>query len=408
MPTRRPALALVLLLAATASACVKTVRTPLKQALPSVLGAETAAPLCYGNPVMLSGDGSVVAGTVADVDGDGRLDLALMTGGSGGNAVTFAMNDGRGGLRPTPGLKFPMTPTAIEAADLNADGQLDLAIAATPAAGTRDDPAVHLLLGRGQGQFIAGAVATKVRPAGLWIADITGDGALDLLVLAEGGREVELLRGDGRGEFRSLTRSKLHAEVHPEGLTLGDFDLDKQLDLATLSNRGGKAEAVVSILRGDGKGEFKLASRRAVGRHGRALVAADFNGDGVADLTALADAAGDGASSPIAAVLLGDGVLGFSAISYFGPDQVADAIVTDLDRNGAPDLLTTSRRGDLPIRLLPGDGRGGFGPVVNVPESGNAGPLARAADLDGDGRPELLSFGPQVPGVAILHPRPCP
>lgn len=407
MLTRRP----LPVLAATAAAClaagcVATVRTPLKQALPSVLGAEASAPLCYGDTSVIDVGGAVVAGTVADVDGDGRVDLALMTGGSGGHAVTFAINDGRGGLRLTTGLKFPMTPTAIEAADLNADGLQDLAIAATPAAGTRDEPAVHVLLGRGQGQFIAGAVATKLRPAGLWLAELTGDGALDLLVLAEGGGEVEVLRGDGRGEFKSHARSQLHAKIRPEGLTLGDFDLDKRLDLAALGDRGGKSEAVVAILRGDGQGSFKLAARRAVGRHGRALLAADLNADGVADLAALADAASDGAASPIAAVLLGDGALGFSAISYFGPAQVADAIVTDLDRNGAPDLLASSRNGDA-LRVLPGDGRGGFGPVVEVPAGRPIGQLARAADLDNDGRPELLSFGPQVAGVAVLRPRPC-
>jgi len=407
MLTRRP----LPVLAATAAAClaagcVATVRTPLKQALPSVLGAEASAPLCYGDTSVIDVGGAVVAGTVADVDGDGRVDLALMTGGSGGHAVTFAINDGRGGLRLTTGLKFPMTPTAIEAADLNADGLQDLAIAATPAAGTRDEPAVHVLLGRGQGQFIAGAVATKLRPAGLWIAELTGDGALDLLVLAEGGGEVEVLRGDGRGEFKSHARSQLHGKIRPEGLTLGDFDLDKRLDLAALGDRGGKSEAVVAILRGDGQGNFKLAARRAVGRHGRALLAADLNADGVADLAALADAASDGAASPIAAVLLGDGALGFSAISYFGPAQVADAIVTDLDRNGAPDLLASSRNGDA-LRVLPGDGRGGFGPVVEVPAGRPIGQLARAADLDNDGRPELLSFGPQVAGVAVLRPRPC-
>ena len=322
MPSRRPSrthlFALPALLAT--AACVPTVRTPLKQALPSVLGAEAAMPLCYGDGVVIDVGGAAVAGTVGDVDGDGRVDLALMTSGSNGHAVTFAINDGRGGLKLTTGLKFPMTPTAIESGDFNADGLLDLAIAATPAAGSRDDAAIHVLLGRGQGQFIAGAVATRVRPVGVWIADFTGDGAVDLLVLAEGGGDVELLVGDGRGEFKAGERSKLHGDVRPEGLTVGDFDLDKRLDLATLADRGGKAEAIVAVLRGDGEGGFRLASRRAVGRHGRALVAADFNADGVADLAALADAASDGGTTPIAAVLLGDGALGFSAISYFGPE----------------------------------------------------------------------------------------
>ena len=346
-----------------------------------------------------------MAGTIADVDGDGRADLAMMTSGAGGHAVTFAINDGRGGLRLTTGLKFPMTPTAIEAADLNADGQTDLAIAALPAAGSRDDAAVHVLLGRGQGQFIAGAVATRVRPVGLWIADFTGDGALDLLALADDGDGVELLVGDGRGEFRSGPRSKLPGKVRPEALTVGDFDLDKRLDLALLHDRGGKSEATVAVARGDGRGEFKLAMRRVIGRKGRALVAADFNADGLADLTALADAASDSQSSPIAAVMLGDGALGFSAISYFGPDLVADAIVADVDRGGGPDILASSQRGDA-VRVLPGDGRGGFGQVVAV-QGGVAGTIARTADLDGDGRPELLSFGAQAQGVHVLRPKPC-
>ncbi|MBK7828700.1 VCBS repeat-containing protein [Nannocystis sp.] len=391
--------------AAIAGGCVKTVRTPLKQALPSVLGPEASAQLCYGNPTVVDIGGAAVAGTVADVDGDGRADLALMVSGAGGHAVTFAMNDGNGGLRLTTGLKFPMNPTAIEAADLDGNGLLDLAIAATPAVDSRDDAAIHVLLGRGQGQFIAGAVATHVRPVGLWIADFTSDGASDLLVLADHGGEVELLVGDGRGEFKQGPRSRLRGPVRPEALTVGDFDLDTRLDIATLIDRGGKAEAVVEVSSGDGKGGFKPAARRVVGRHGRALVAADFNADGAADLAALADSASDGASSPIAAMLLGDAKLGFRAISYFGPDLVGDAVVTDLDRNGAPDLLVSSQRGDA-VRALLGDGAGGFGPVINVPV-GAVGHLARASDLDGDGRPELISFGPQAPGVAISRPQPC-
>lgn len=400
LPVRRT----LMLASLTLVACVPTVRTPLKQALPSVLGGEAAAPLCYADAGVVDIGGSAVAGTVGDIDGDGRLDLALMVAGAGGYAVTFAMHDGNGGLKQTTGLKFPMVPTAIEATDLNADSVLDLAIAAAPSGG--GDPAVHVLLGRGQGQFIAGAVATKVQAVGLWTADVSGDGFLDILALDEGGRQVEVLVSDGRGEFKNGPRTKLPGTVRPEGLTLGDFDADKFVDLALLYDRGGKGEATVAVMRGDGVGDFKLASRRVVGRSGRALVAADFNRDGMPDLVALADAGSDGGTTPIAAVLLGDGsARKFSAISYFGPEQVADAILDDLDRNGVPDLVAGSLRRDG-VRVLPADGRGGFAQVVGVP-SAQAGRIVRTADLDNDGRPELLTFGPEAPGVAILKPKPC-
>lgn len=399
LPARLSPLFVVLALAA----CVPTVRTPLKQALPSVLGADAAAPLCYADAGTVEIGGSALAGTVADIDGDGRLDLALMVAGAGGYSVTFAMHDGGGGLKQTTGLKFPMIPTAIEATDFNADGMVDLAIAAAPNGG--GDPAVHVLLGRGRGQFIAGAVATKVQAVGLWIADANADGILDVFALDQGGKQVEVLIGDGRGEFKNGPRTGLPGVVKPEGLTLGDFDADKHVDMALLYDRGGKAEATVAILRGNGEGDFKLSSRRVIGRSGRALVAADFNRDGLPDLVALADAGSDGAATPIAAVLLGDGSTKFSAIAYFGPEQVSDAILDDLDRNGVPDLVASSLRRDA-VRILPADGRGGFAQVIAVPTA-QAGRIVRVADLDGDGRSELLTFGPEAPGVAILRPKPC-
>lgn len=413
MPPARPtalasfsghSLSMAMMFALTAlTACVPTVRTPLKQALPSVLGADAAAPLCYADSGVVDIGGSALAGTVGDIDGDGRLDLALLISGANGYSVTFAMHDGGTGLKQATGLKLTMIPTAIEATDFNGDGILDLAIAAVPA--DSGDPAVYVLLGRGRGQFISGAVGTKVGPVGLWIADVTSDGIPDIVALDRKGGEVETLIGDGRGEFKNGPRASLAGTVRPEALTLGDFDADKKIDLAMLYDRGGKAEATVAVARGNGEGDFKLSSRRVVGRTGRALVAADFNRDGLPDLVALAEAASDGAATPIAAVLLGDGTTKFSAISYFGPEQVADATLDDLDRNGVPDLVASSQRRDA-VRILPADGRGGFGQVVTV-ASASAGRIVRTADLDGDGRPELLTFGPEAPGVSVLRPKPC-
>ncbi len=361
--------------------------------------------MCYGPPVELPLPGSVSAGTIADIDGDGNLDVAVMTQGSDGYSLTFAINDGRGGLKVTAGLKFPMTPTAIEAGDINGDGYVDLVIAAIPGPGQRDAPGLHILLGRGRGQFIAGTVETRIAAGGLWLTDVTGDAQLDILALASKGQDVEVLIGDGRGEFTAGPRQKLPGTVTPAGLTLGDFNLDKRLDLAFVFNRGSKAEAIAAIATGDGRGKFKLAARRVIGHQAQAIVAADFNRDGVTDLAALAHATPGPGSSPTIVALLSDGRLGSTAISYFGPTAVHDATLADLDRNGTLDIIASSMTTNT-AELSLGDGRGGFGELVRVPMPAGTS-VVHVADLDRDGRPELVGWGVATAKLSTATPRPC-
>src|SRR5690606_11765670 len=87
-------------------ACAPTIRTPLKQAIPSVTGESTvAAGPCLGPPVQLPLGGPAVGGALADLDGDGVDDLALAVTGAGGGAVVFFRHDGQGGL--TQSMRVP-------------------------------------------------------------------------------------------------------------------------------------------------------------------------------------------------------------------------------------------------------------------------------------------------------------
>ena len=69
---------LLSLLALSATACVATVRTPLKQALPSVLGESGAPPPCWQEAAAVALPGPVRAATLADLDRNGALDLAAI------------------------------------------------------------------------------------------------------------------------------------------------------------------------------------------------------------------------------------------------------------------------------------------------------------------------------------------
>lgn len=388
MPASRPtprALALALALAPALAACAPTVRTPLKQALPSVTGASSgvSAP-CLGDPTRIDLGGVARGGVKADLDGDGIDDLALaVAGAGGGGAAVFFLHDGQGGLRESMKIPIPQTPTSIAAGDFNLDGIDDLAIgAAAPAA-------LHVLLGRGRGEFIAGAIELKDVPAGLWTVDLDGNNAPDLLALDERGNAVQALLGDGHGEFKAGPRSGLPTRVTPAALTLADADRDGRLDLVALGESG--RDAMLHFVRGDGKGGFgKVMQRRTVGRGPRAVLGAPLGGDEGHDLIALVDAAGEGGTTPVAAVLIGTGPLEYSAVGYFVPGPIGDATLDDLDLDGDADLIASAADGSA-LHVVPGDGRAGLGAA----QSRRGGGFGSSVLVIGAGRrPLVLSFGP--------------
>lgn len=393
MPTSRlvsrPPLALTLALMSVLggfalSACAPTIRTPLKQALPSVTGTgPVAAGPCLGEPARIDLGGPARGGALADLDGDGVDDLALAVAGPGGGAAVFFLHDGNGGLKQSMRVPIPQMPTSIAAGDLNGDGLADLVI------GAAEPPALHVLLARGRGEFIAGAIPLRAAPAALWAAHITrGDEALDILALDDGGKAVRTLLGDGRGELTVGPRSNLPAPTLPAALTLVDADRDGALDLAVLGDS--RREAQVQLIRGDGRGGFdKVLQRRVVGSGARALLGAPFAGDEGHDLIALVDAPGPGGGSPVAAVLVSAGPLDYSAVGYFAPGPLGDATLADLDRDGDLDLVAGAASGDA-IHLVPGDGRGGFGQAQTRQAAG----LGSAVLVLQGARPTVLSFGP--------------
>lgn len=168
--------------------------------------------------------------------------------------------------------------------------------------------------------------------------DFDGDGIADLALADRFASGVALQLGDASGRYRAVS-------VKPAAAVLADFDRDGAVDLAYID---GEDRHVFITLHW--QGTARSQARVPLAGKPSAIALGDFNGDGVADV-AVASRAPDGV-----AVLIGDGLGGFSArapvrlersplalaVGDFNDDGIADIAVADAE--GAC-LILGSRRG---------------------------------------------------------------
>jgi len=258
-------------------------------------------------------------------------------------------------------------PRWIAVADVNDDGNRDILVA------NADAGSVSVLLGDGKGIFhnaSGSPVAAGHLPNDIAVADMNGDGNLDLVIANHQSPYLTILLGDGTGKFAPAPGSPfdVHSNPHPHGVAAADFDGDGKQDVATDSWGSNQIE----LLSGNGKGGLRLPGHFfPVGhRPYERLRTADFNRDGHPDIvTTNLD---DGTVS----ILLGDGKGGFA--EAHGSPFAAGAkpwqvFVDDVNHDGNADLITIPYQRDISsasengVTVLLGNGHGSFSPMSGSP-----------------------------------------
>lgn len=311
---------------------------------------------------------------VADFNHDGNPDLVIS---STYNQVAVFLGKGDGTfIGPTIyNLTFYVT-GSVAVGDFNGDGNVDLAVVGGDTSGN----GLALLSGKGDGTFnspvyfqttLAGASLVAVA------ADFNHDNHLDLFVGGNGSSQVIL--GNGDGTFQNGQ----YIGVYGDGVTVGDFNHDGNLDVATTQAYPPYNSNGVSLLLGNGDGTFQSPQGYSGMEEPFAIVSGDFNDDKKLDL-AVSDYLLDTVN-----VLQGNGDGTFTNIGqWFGGITPGAIAISDFNVDGQSDLAISAYN-DNSVGVLPGLGNGTFPTIYYIP-TGSGPSDVKAVDFNHDGAVDLV------------------
>ncbi len=327
---------------------------------------------------------------LVDVNGDGKLDIVIVGPVAAGaeSECSVLLGNGDGTFQPEKVVLTSGTSNflALAIADVNADGKPDLAITLGNSA---SQTAVIVALGKGDGTFASPVSYPSGGSDSIAIADVNGDGFPD--IVASG---ISILFGDGTGAFPNR---RDYLQQTPGNIILTDFNGDGKTDIVIGTGASWiLAGAAVAVMYGNGDGTFSGAPVSAVpatpGNMTTAMQSADLDGDGIQDLviseyTSIFSLHGRGD---------GNFTLTWQDNTYNVETSVGTFVngiaIGDFNRDGIPDFTATMASpsgGSIAVFLGVGDGT--FQPPLLIPLAGALGSPGAifAVDLNNDGKLDL-------------------
>ena len=370
--------------------------------------------------------------SVADFNNDGFLDAAVAIGFGAQSHVSISFGDGRGGMTRSILVPTCAYPVDVAVGDINADGAQDIATSC------RDDGLVDVLINDGYGNFRSRErLAVGPEPHTVVLEDVNQDAALDLLVHTRGDNRVHVLLGQprplltpvhnvtGRSQLNVLQDDlngdgipdliapevspaliniymtdgqgyepvrSVPTDYGPRLVTTADFNRDGHVDVAVVNQRGVEATSNVGVLLNDGEGDFTLHDDgwvpvRQTNNNGAWASASDVNGDGAPDLLFMMRSQPRGLY-----IMFGDGAGGFAQEALIETQaDPSSAKEGDFNHDGRLDLLVETRSG---VEVLLGDPDSGFVSSQFIAEAGDT-TTTLLGDFNGDREVDLVTVRDQ-------------
>lgn len=328
----------------------------ISTASPAVIGFSTSKYDMPTNP----GTGADICngGVVADLDGDGKPDIAVVN--TTKNRIYIYHNESTGGVisfstdPASPYITGLHSPTGITSGDFDGDGKIDLAILNTGnASGTSTGEVTFLRNTSTVGNLLFTAAGTPIgvgtAPWGIISADFNEDGKADLAISNSDVGNVQFLKNITSGtafDFENNVFASTGPGSSPQGMGIGDFDNDGKVDLVVVAaatdkllfvhNESGPTTLNFTTATLTPSPAASLAGRIAVG---------DLDGDAKPDVVVGSDGGAITFFKNTSTAGISFSPTGVERTTGGSATQPLGVCIADIDRDGKPDLSNVNFNG---------------------------------------------------------------